>query len=135
MIAEIRKASHKSLFFMIQQFPCLISNEPNQRYQLFRVSAGSGILTAFDNCGTAVVTASVDPYTEDKCNGYAITYRWRATDECGNYTDLTQTFNVLPDKEKPVFNSEPSPISDISCEQGLPVQELLQQPIIVVRQL
>ncbi|HBL75667.1 MAG TPA: hypothetical protein DD458_10605, partial [Prolixibacteraceae bacterium] len=83
------------------------------------------ILTAFDNCGTAVVTASVDPYTEDKCNGYAITYRWRATDECGNYTDLTQPFNVLPDKEKPVFNSEPSPISDISCEQGLPVQELL----------
>ena len=36
-------------------------------------------LTASDNCNTVTVTPSVDPYTEDLCNGYQVTYRWTAT--------------------------------------------------------
>ena len=55
------------------------------------------VLTASDACGTTNVTASVDAYTEDNCNGYQITYRWTATDDCGNVSELTQSFNVLPD--------------------------------------
>ena len=41
-------------------------------------------LTASDACGTTNVTASVDPFVADQCGGYAITYRWTATDACGN---------------------------------------------------
>ena len=42
------------------------------------------ILTATDNCGSAVVTPSVDPYTADNCSGYIVVYRWVAEDDCGN---------------------------------------------------
>ena len=72
-------------------------------------------LTASDACGTTNVTASVDPFVEDQCNGYSITYRWTATDVCGNTTETSQTFNVLPDSEGPVFDASPSMIGDISC--------------------
>ena len=82
-------------------------------------------LTATDACGTTNVTASVDPFTEDQCGGYAITYRWTAMDVCGNTTETTQTFNVLPDNEGPVFDAAPSMIADVNCQDGLPVQEIL----------
>ena len=82
-------------------------------------------LTASDACGTTTVTGSVDPFTEDNCGGYAITYRWTATDVCGNTTETTQTFNVLADSEGPVFDAQPAIITNINCEDGLPVQEIL----------
>ena len=82
-------------------------------------------LTATDACGTTTVTGSVDPFTEDQCAGYTITYRWTATDACGNTTETTQTFNVIGDSAGPVFDTSPSTIADINCEDGLPVQEIL----------
>ena len=42
-------------------------------------------LTATDVCGTTTVTPSVDTFTEDQCGGYAITYRWTATDVVWKY--------------------------------------------------
>ena len=82
-------------------------------------------LTASDVCGTTNVTASVDAFVEDQCGGYAITYRWTATDACGNTTETSQTFNVLADSEGPVFDTSPATISNISCNDALPIQETL----------
>jgi hypothetical protein len=82
-------------------------------------------LTASDNCSTVTVTPSVDPYLEDICNGYSVTYRWTATDACGNGTSITRTFNVLPDTDAPVFDSQPNTIADINCDDELPVQQTL----------
>ena len=83
------------------------------------------MLTASDDCSTVVITPSVDPYTIDICGGYAITYRWRATDNCGNTSEVSTVFNVLPDTESPVFDSLPDMISAIDCDAALPVQEVL----------
>jgi len=82
-------------------------------------------LTASDACGTATVTPSVDTYTEDNCNGYTVTYRWVATDECNNTTEVTQSFDVLEDNTDPVFVTQPAAISNISCDDALPIQETL----------
>ncbi|MCW5521180.1 T9SS type A sorting domain-containing protein, partial [Aureitalea sp. L0-47] len=38
-----------------------------------------------------------------------ITYRWRAEDACGNFTEVTQSFDVLPDTAAP---------TNISCPTG-----------------
>ncbi|MTB53877.1 vWA domain-containing protein, partial [Lewinella sp. W8] len=81
-------------------------------------------LTATDNCSGVTVVPSVDPYTVDICNGYPITYRWTATDDCGNSSVKTATFNVLPDTQSPVLE-EPAPIADINCDDPLPTQETL----------
>ena len=72
-------------------------------------------LTASDACGTALVNPRVDPFVEDNCNGYTVTYRWIARDACGNETEVFQTFNVLGDSEAPTFDTQPNTISDISC--------------------
>jgi hypothetical protein len=85
------------------------------------------ILTATDNCGTATVTPSVDPYSVNTCVGYQITYRWVAKDNStpANETVVTKTFNVLPDTADPTFDSTPNAIADISCDDALPTQETL----------
>ena len=54
-----------------------------------------------------------------------ITYRWTATDACGNTTVTTQSFNVSPDTEMPAFDAQPATITDINCNDALPVQETL----------
>ncbi|AUC80246.1 hypothetical protein CW736_13060 [Nonlabens sp. MB-3u-79] len=82
-------------------------------------------LTASDDCSTLLVVPSVDPYTVDICAGYAITYRWTATDNCGNSSEVSTTFNVLPDGDAPVFDAAPSAVSDIACDATLPVQQTL----------
>ena len=82
-------------------------------------------LTASDGCGEAEVTPSVDPFTEDLCNGYIITYRWTAEDKCGNTAETTESFNVARDNVGPIFDRAPSTIADISCNDPLPTQETL----------
>ncbi|MEM1320597.1 MAG: PA14 domain-containing protein, partial [Bacteroidota bacterium] len=77
------------------------------------------------NCTAATVTPSVDPYVVDECNGYDVTYRWTAEDDCGNTTDVTQTFSVLPDNTAPSFDALPTAIADVSCGDPLPTQQTL----------
>ncbi len=62
-------------------------------------------LTASDNCsGPVVVTPSVDPFNVNICSGYSVTFRWTATDVCGNSVDITRTFTVLRDSEIPMVS-------------------------------
>jgi len=83
------------------------------------------VLSASDNCGNASVSPSVDLFIEDPCNGYSVTYRWTATDECNNSTSVTQTFNVLADDADPTFDTSPNAIADINCGDALPTQQTL----------
>ena len=83
------------------------------------------VLTASDNCSTTTVVPSIDTYTIDNCGGYAVTYRWTATDACGNISEVTQVFNVLGDSAAPTFTTIPSVIADVSCADVLPTQEVL----------
>ncbi len=83
------------------------------------------ILTASDCGGDVIVTPSIDPYTVDICNGYIVTYRWSAVDDCGNTSEVTSSFNVLPDDTPPTFNETPDPLADISCGETLPEQQTL----------
>ncbi|WP_233752745.1 T9SS type A sorting domain-containing protein [Flavilitoribacter nigricans] len=62
------------------------------------------VVSATDLCsGDIPVEATVDPYVVDICNGYSITYRWKATDDCGLMTEASRTFQVLPDTKAPVI--------------------------------
>ena len=81
------------------------------------------VLTATDDCGTGDVTPTIDPYTIDNCLGYSITYRWTASDDCDNRSEVTRTFNVLPDVVGPVFTNQPQSINDIRCDESLPNQQ------------
>ena len=83
------------------------------------------VLTASDTCGSATVVPSVDAYTVDICSGYDVTYRWTATDACGNSSETTATFSVLPDTTDPTFDSDPAGLSDIACNGTFPDQETL----------
>ena len=71
------------------------------------------------------VISSIDPYDEDACNGYAVTYRWEAVDSCGNSSELTESFYVAPHSDPPVFLSLPDSIANIVQGDSLPfIQEL-----------
>ena len=61
-------------------------------------------LSATDNCSSVTVTPYVDQYTVDVCNGYTITYIWTAVDACGNSSEKTVSFNVLPDTTPPTIS-------------------------------
>ena len=92
-------------------------------------------LTASDACVNVNVVPSVDTFTEDQCGGYAITYRWTATDDCGNVIETTQTFNVLPDSEGPVFDATPVAIADINCNDALPRSRNVNGKMRVARRM
>ena len=77
-------------------------------------------LTASDDCSSVQVVASVDPYERDICGGNTVTYRWVATDACGNSTTVTRTFDILPDTEDPYFTSLPE--VDTICNDGFPAE-------------
>ncbi len=71
-------------------------------------------LSASDNCSASVVK-SIDSYTVNSCSGYSVTYRWRATDQCGNWVETTSVIQVLPDGQPPTFTSFPADIT-INCD-------------------
>jgi gliding motility-associated-like protein len=62
-------------------------------------------LLATDNCTTVSVVFSIDPYVVDLCQSYQVTYRWVASDFCGNSSEVTQTFNVncLPTDQEVLY--------------------------------
>jgi len=82
-------------------------------------------LTASDNCATVTVTPSVDPFVEDVCAGYEITYRWTTEDDCGNEAVETVIFNVLPDMLAPTFNEALPADLDLICSDAIPVAATL----------
>ncbi len=82
-------------------------------------------LEAVDNCTHAFVIPMVDPYSSDPVNGYEVTYRWVAVDDCGNSTDVSQSFFVRPDPNPIVFNNAPVQVDDIECHESLPAQQVL----------
>ncbi len=83
------------------------------------------VIGASSTCDPTTVEATVDPYVEDLCAGYMITYRWLATDDCGDTAEEIVSFNVLPDTEAPIFNSSPMTVADVSCDDPLPTIETL----------
>lgn len=96
-------------------------------------------LTATDNCGDVTITASIDAYTES-CDGYTVTYRWVAEDECNNQTILTRSFEVLPDTEGPEFVAFPADmtvdVNELSSvtEQGVEeylIAQNLMEPVVM----
>lgn len=63
------------------------------------------VLTATDNCGSAVVD-----YTETRVDGectsrYSLVRTWAATDTCGNETSYTQTINVSCISDGDIYNA------------------------------
>ncbi|WP_274475538.1 HYR-like domain-containing protein [Mangrovimonas aestuarii] len=75
-------------------------------------------LTASNCEGPVAVVASVDPYTPD-CSGYTITYRWIA-----GVTEVTQSFNVLPDTTAPSFVETLPVDTTVECD-AVPSAEIL----------
>lgn len=64
-----------------------------------------------DDCdGAGVAQANIDPFFPDYCNGYTITYRFTATDNCGNTTVETTSFFV-----------NPAPLPTITCPDVAPI--------------
>ena len=77
-------------------------------------------LSVTDNCVNVTVAKDTLPFTFDNCQGYVVTYRWIATDDCGNKDTATVSFNVLPDTEDPQLAS-PVSLSDINCDDPFPI--------------
>ncbi len=73
-------------------------------------------ITASTTCGPLTVVKSIDPYTVDICNGYSVTHRWMAMDDCGNSIETTRTFNVNPVPLKVECSMENDNKSYISVE-------------------
>lgn len=72
------------------------------------------------------VVSSIDPYEEEICEGFPVTYRWVATDSCGTTNQISKTFFVAPHDDGPVFLEEPDPIDDIMQNDTLPDFQELQ---------
>lgn len=69
------------------------------------------VLITGDECsGSSEAIASIDPFTPDYCNGYTVTYRFTATDDCNNLNDVTSSFFV-----------EPAPLPTITCPMVDPI--------------
>jgi hypothetical protein len=73
------------------------------------------VLTATDNCGTALVT-STESRKDGKCtNYYELTRTWTATDICGNTSTKTQTI-IVEDKTAPTLSAAPENVT-VSCDK------------------
>ena len=57
-------------------------------------SAGNGVATGSDTCGTVTITES-DAVVDECGNTKTITRTWTATDDCGNTTSADQTITVV----------------------------------------
>ena len=77
-------------------------------------------------CGLLPTISSIDPFEEDLCNGYTITYRWRSIGACGFTREITTGLSVLPDTEPPTFDqSPPTSLPTIRSGEPSPPQDTL----------
>lgn len=83
-------------------------------------------LWANSTCGRFPTISSIDPYEEDPCNAYNITYRWTSTGVCGYKRDTTILLRVIPDTEPPTFDqSPPSTLPTIRSGEPSPPRDSL----------
>ena len=54
-------------------------------------------ISVSDDCGSVDVDFAIE-YEENVCEGYEVFYKWTLTDDVGNITNFTLSFNVLPDR-------------------------------------
>ncbi|MEZ5040487.1 MAG: T9SS type A sorting domain-containing protein [Saprospiraceae bacterium] len=55
------------------------------------------------DCSEVNFTQTIDPYVEDYCHGFSVTYHWTATDACGNTSTLDKTYVVAGDNTPPTI--------------------------------
>jgi uncharacterized repeat protein (TIGR01451 family) len=72
------------------------------------------ILSAMDNCGTAVNVVSSEVRNEESCGNYTLVRTWTATDVCGNSSSRTQTIKV----QQKVISVE-TDVSNVTCSCDL----------------
>lgn len=85
-------------------------------------------LEATDDCSVPSVTYEVTflPDFTDYCSPYTVTYTWTATDWLtADFISVSQSFQILPDTQPPVFDQLPGLIGDVHCNEPLPAQEIL----------
>ena len=85
------------------QAPTITLNNPLPDISCNDPFPSSNVVTVSDDCGNPTPQFEVLPYNEDVCNGYTVTYQWTATDDCGQSTILTESFDVLPDVSAPTI--------------------------------
>jgi hypothetical protein len=78
------------------------------------------LVVARDNCGNVTVSWVGDSPLTDPCGG-TITRTYRATDDCGNFTDCTQTITV--DDATPPTATCPPPVS-VQCPDDVPAPDI-----------
>ncbi len=78
------------------------------------------LVTASDNCGTVTVTHEGDSPLSGSCPA-TITRTYRATDECGNFVECTQTITV-DDQTDPTIAC-PADIT-VDCEADVPAADI-----------
>jgi len=86
-------------------------------------------LLAMDNCQDFDATVEVLPFVVDVCNGYSVTYRWTAVDQCGNSAiPVSVTFEVLPDVISPQITM-PNNIT-INTFPGMCMAPVIVSPLV-----
>ncbi len=70
--------------------------------KIIKKRTSSTIRSAADEDGVTITT-SVDPFTVDVCAGYEVTYRWTASDSCGNSASVIESFMIAPDTIPPIM--------------------------------
>ncbi len=74
-----------------------------------------------DNCDSAPVISFTDVVITGACvNSYSVRRTWKATDDCGNFTEKDQIITVV-DNAAPVFSATANNLT-LNCTEGLDVQ-------------
>jgi large repetitive protein len=76
-------------------------------------AADVSLVSATDNCGNVTIVLHSEITDGDECEG-TIVRTYRATDECGNFSDCVQVINYN-DNVAPTFDNAPANIA-VSCD-------------------
>jgi|GEM_PF-4544844 len=101
--------------------PTIIATEPSRDLGCNPASippADVSLVMATDDCGTPVITHISDVEGEDGCH-HTLVRTYRATDECGNFTDTQTLLSWREDTTAPTIAACPSG-GDIGCNPQIP---------------